>query len=65
MDNNAFKLDFTSSRGNFAYNFIDMSLSRKCLLINKIYVKQLIGELNWFLIIHLHQNLAQKNEPLI
>ena len=45
--------------------FIDMSLSRKCLLINKIYVKQLIGELNWFLIIHLHQNLAQKNEPLI
>ena len=45
--------------------FIDMSLRRKCLLINKIYVKQLIGELNWFLIIHLHQNLAQKNEPLI
>ena len=45
--------------------FIDMSLSRKCLLINKIYVKQLIGELNWFLIIHLHQNLAQKNEPII
>jgi|GEM_PF-5827542 len=45
--------------------FIGMSLSRKCLLINKIYVKQLIGELNWFLIIHLHQNLAQKNEPLI
>ena len=45
--------------------FIDMSLSRKCLLINKIYVKQLIGELNWFLIIHLHQNLAQKNDPLI
>ena len=45
--------------------FIDMSLSRKCLLINKIYVKQLIGELNWFLIIHLHQHLAQKNEPLI
>ena len=45
--------------------FIDMSLSRKCLLINKIYVKQLIGELNWFLIIHLHKNLAQKNEPLI
>ena len=45
--------------------FINMSLSRKCLLINKIYVKQLIGELNWFLIIHLHQNLAQKNEPLI
>ena len=45
--------------------FIDMSLSRKCLLINKIYVKQLIGDLNWFLIIHLHQNLAQKNEPLI
>ena len=42
-----------------------MSLRRKCLLINKIYVKQLIGELNWFLIIHLHQNLAQKNEPLI
>ena len=23
------------------------------------------GEMNWFLIIHLHQNLAQKNEPLI
>jgi hypothetical protein len=23
------------------------------------------AEMNWFLIIHLHQNLAQKNEPLI
>ena len=29
MDNNAFKLDFTSSRGNFAYDFYRYEFEEK------------------------------------